>query len=221
MDIVNRPPLKEERLNALTHAVAAGVAWIVLSYIFLSRRWDQPLELAILAAHGISMCFVFTSSVFYHTSCHKRARVILRAVDKGTIYLFIAGTATPMLAAWAPVQARWVLIVITWILCLGAALLTACLVIQNSSGVNTPFGLVSALAVYLLVKTANQMPLDALYWLVAGGIFYLVGMLCYKFRRLAYHHVIWHLLVIGGSACHLVVVFKYAAPILHAALYAG
>jgi hemolysin III len=34
----------------------------------------------------------------------------------------------------------------------------------------------------------------------------------YLWKRLPYHHAVWHLFVLGGSACHWAAVFCYVVP---------
>jgi hemolysin III len=34
----------------------------------------------------------------------------------------------------------------------------------------------------------------------------------YLWKRLPYHHAVWHLFVLGGSACHWAAVFFYVVP---------
>ena len=48
----------------------------------------------------------------------------------------------------------------------------------------------------------------ALGWLVAGGLSYSVGTVFYMSRRIPYAHGIWHLFVLGGSACHFAAVLR-------------
>ena len=50
-----------------------------------------------------------------------------------------------------------------------------------------------------------------LFWLVAGGLAYTLGVVFYALERLRYFHFIWHLFVIAGSACHFIAVLWYAA----------
>ena len=38
--------------------------------------------------------------------------------------------------------------------------------------------------------------------LILGGVLYTVGCVFYLWRRLPYHHPIWHLFVLAGSLCH-------------------
>jgi hemolysin III len=44
--------------------------------------------------------------------------------------------------------------------------------------------------------------------LVAGGVCYTSGVAFYLWRRLPYHHAIWHLFVLAGSACHYFAVLQ-------------
>jgi hemolysin III len=41
-----------------------------------------------------------------------------------------------------------------------------------------------------------------LAWMLIGGACYTLGVLFYLFRKLPYHHSIWHLFVLGGSISH-------------------
>ncbi len=48
--------------------------------------------------------------------------------------------------------------------------------------------------------------------IVAGGLLYSIGVIFYVWRRVTYHHVVWHLFVLAGSICH------YAAILLAVSL---
>jgi hemolysin III len=51
-----------------------------------------------------------------------------------------------------------------------------------------------------------------LYWLFAGGLFYSLGAAIYSLEKLRFHHAIWHLFVMGGSACHFFAVLFHVIP---------
>jgi hemolysin III len=51
-----------------------------------------------------------------------------------------------------------------------------------------------------------------LWLLLAGGLAYTVGTVFYSWKRLPYHHAIWHLFVLGGSACHYFAVYQAVVP---------
>ena len=49
--------------------------------------------------------------------------------------------------------------------------------------------------------------LSALYWLVAGGVSYVVGALFYSWTKRVYMHTVFHLFVLGGSICHIMAIY--------------
>ena len=48
------------------------------------------------------------------------------------------------------------------------------------------------------------------FWLLAGGIAYTIGVAFFAAERLRYSHLGWHLFVIAGTACHFIAVLWYA-----------
>ncbi|MCY7519646.1 hemolysin III family protein, partial [Paenibacillus larvae] len=59
---------------------------------------------------------------------------------------------------------------------------------------------------------AQQLTAGGMIWLVSGGILYTVGTIFYVWRRVPFHHAIWHLFVLAGSVCHFSVVLFYVVP---------
>ena len=48
--------------------------------------------------------------------------------------------------------------------------------------------------------------------LFLGGISYTLGTVFYGWRRLPYHHAVWHAFVLAGSVLHYFAVFLYVVP---------
>jgi hemolysin III len=59
----------------------------------------------------------------------------------------------------------------------------------------------------------TTVPLQGVFWLVAGGLCYTVGILFYAIDRIPYNHAIWHVFVVAGSLCHYLSVFWYVVPL--------
>ncbi|MGO4276007.1 hemolysin III family protein, partial [Paenibacillus sp. TAF58] len=57
-----------------------------------------------------------------------------------------------------------------------------------------------------------NLPFGGIVWLVVGGLFYTFGSIFYVWRRIPYHHAIWHVFVLAGSACHFFSIFWYVIP---------
>jgi hemolysin III len=53
------------------------------------------------------------------------------------------------------------------------------------------------------VPIAKVISTRGLYWLFGGGLFYSLGAAVYSLEKLHFHHALWHLFVVGGSACHV------------------
>jgi hemolysin III len=51
-----------------------------------------------------------------------------------------------------------------------------------------------------------------LWLLFAGGLCYTFGSAFYLWKRLPYHHAIWHLFVLAGSVCHWASIYGYVLP---------
>jgi len=86
------------------------------------------------------------------------------------------------------------------------------------AGTNTPlkyqyFSLIyyiilGGLGIGVIVPMLEKMPIKSLYWLISGGLFYLVGTVFYMWKKLRYNHAIWHIFVIAGTFCHYIAVLN-------------
>jgi hemolysin III len=59
---------------------------------------------------------------------------------------------------------------------------------------------------------AAALPAQALLWLGLGGLAYSAGAVFYAWRAFPYHHAVWHLFVLAGTALHYLCVFRYVIP---------
>ena len=58
----------------------------------------------------------------------------------------------------------------------------------------------------------RALPPAGLLWLFAGGLCYSLGAVIYSLERIRYHHALWHLFVVAGSACHVFAVLLHVIP---------
>jgi hemolysin III len=47
-----------------------------------------------------------------------------------------------------------------------------------------------------------------LSWLLAGGLLYTGGVPFYVWKSRKFTHAVWHLFILGGVACHFVMVMS-------------
>ena len=70
---------------------------------------------------------------------------------------------------------------------------------------NIPF-LAGLLIVIAIVPVLYALPAAGIAWLLAGGILYSAGVLFFISHKFL-AHTVWHLLVLAGSACHVLSVY--------------
>ena len=201
-----------ERFNSYSHlvgTVAAAVGAGVL--IVLAAMQGNPWKIVSFSVYGAMLWLMYLFSTLYH-SLSGRAKRVFRKLDHYAIYLLIAGTYTPFTLVTLHGAWRWSLFGVIW----GLAVL-GILVDSFPPGKSRILPVLIYLAMGWLILIAlkpllNVLPFAGFAWLLAGGIFYTVGMVFFALeRRVKHGHGIWHLFVLAGSACHFFAIFFYVA----------
>jgi hemolysin III len=205
----------EEIANAVSHGVACLLAIAglpVLVYGAMER--GQVADVVAASLFAGTMILLYLVSTLYHALPDGRGKAWMNRLDHASIYLFIAGSYMPFLLGVLRGPWGWTLFGIVWA---AAALgITAKLFdrLQHplwSTGLYIAMGWVALVAAAPLI---GRMPGAGLAWLVAGGVSYTVGAVIFLFdARLRYAHFVWHLFVVGGSACHFCAVLWHAGAV--------
>jgi len=67
-----------------------------------------------------------------------------------------------------------------------------------------------SLIIILAIKPVlHHVPHAVITWILIGGASYIFGITFYLWRKLPYHHTIWHLFVLGGSISHFFAMLQY------------
>lgn len=200
----------EEKANMLTHALGlllaiAGLAVLLRSAVDDPDNWRR----ASFIVYGLSLVFLFASSTFYHGSTNYQSKRILQIVDHIAIYLLIAGTYTPFLLIPLRGVWGWTLLIIIWTLAICGSILKFWFTGQYnriSTAVYLGMGWLAVVAVKPMIES---VPTASLMWLLCGGLCYTFGVYFYNKTSWRYHHAIWHIFVLAGSACHFISISKY------------
>lgn len=203
----------EEIANSISHGVAliAALVGVPVLVADAARRGDAAFTAGI-SIFSATILLLYLASAVYHALPVGRAKRLFRVVDHSSIFLLIAGTYAPftlgvLRGAWG-----WTLFVVVWGLAItGVALKIVGRVSHPivSTGLYLLMGWLVVVAVDPLV---TRVPLPGLLWLLAGGLFYTVGVAFHATdSRLEYGHTIWHLFVVAGTTCHFFAALWYAA----------
>ncbi|USR79194.1 PAQR family membrane homeostasis protein TrhA [Arcanobacterium pinnipediorum] len=194
------------------HAVTAPLA---LANGILLTLWapNGGVKIAALVFLATSF-FLFANSGFYHIGTWSpRVENTLRRIDHANIFLMIAGTYTPLSVLLLDATDQLTLLLIVW----GGAIAGSFMHIfwhNSPRWINVPLYVALGWAAIWYLPSFWVYGSPAIVWLVlAGGISYTVGALCYAFRwpnpwpNSWGFHEFFHLGTLGGFVCHVVAIW--------------
>jgi hemolysin III len=201
-----------ERFNSISHLVGAGLAVAGTAVlIVLAARLGDPWKIVSFSVYGAMLVALYVFSTLYH-SLRGRAKNLLRKFDHCSIYLLIAGSYTPFALVSLRGPWGWSLFGAVWTL----AVLGIVQEIWLAKGAR-----VLSLVIYVVMGWLAVVAVSPLWaalepagfaWLVTGGALYTIGIAFYATdHKLRHGHGVWHLFVLGGSACHFFTVLFHVA----------
>ncbi|MDP3678380.1 MAG: hemolysin III family protein [Methylotenera sp.] len=203
----------EEFANSLSHGIGLIAAIVGAPFLIIhAMRYGDTKFIVGASVFAVVTILLYLASTLYHILPIGKIKRVFNVIDHSIIFLLIAGTYTPftlgvLRGAWG-----WTLFGIVWGLALVGVTLKAFNKASHpilSTGLYLLMGWIVVIAIHPLV---TRMPTAGLLWLVAGGLFYTAGVAFYATdSRLQYGHLIWHLFVLAGTACHYFAVLWYAA----------
>ncbi len=199
-----------EKFNAITHLVGAVLAIAgTVALIMLASLQGDPWKIASVSIYGATLVLLYGFSTLYH-SLRGRAKDILRELDHHSIYLLIAGSYTPFCLVTLRGPWGWSLFGVVW----GLAVLGILqeLWLKNSARVLSVviYVVMGWVALAALVQLVHVLGPAGFAWLLAGGLFYTIGIVFYVIdKRFIHAHGIWHLFVLAGSAAHYIAILLY------------
>lgn len=197
-----------EPFNAWSHLVAA-VAVAVGAATLVAGRVDDPRASIAFGVYGVAACLMFGASALYHWA--DGSMPTLRKFDHSAIYVMIAGTYTPLCLLALEGWASRVVLALQWGMAAVGVWSTFRLAKPPAWVRLTLYLLMGWMALPFVGALAESLSPAGAGWVVAGGILYTVGAAIYATRRpnpwprRFGFHGLWHVFVVGGAACHFVV----------------
>jgi hemolysin III len=185
---------KEEVVNAITHGV--GVLLSIAALVFLiifSAQTGSPWNVVISVIYGVSMLLLYVSSTL-------------------AIYIFIAGTYTPIMLLVIKGSLGWTLLGIIWGVAIIGVVFKAFYVKKFLFLSTILYIAMGWMIVIVWGPLTATMPAAGIQLLIAGGLLYTFGAIFYVWRGFPFHHAVWHVFVLGGTATHFFAVLFYILP---------
>ena len=195
--------LGEEIFNSVSHGVGAllSVAAIVILIVKAAFTKDSYMIISSVI-FGATMIILYTMSTLYHAITNTTAKKVFRIFDHCTIFLLIAGTYTPYTLVTLRDSVGWYLFGLLWGMTVLGIVLNA-VSLERFKKISVVCYIVMGWAVIFAVKPLfENLDIFGIIFLFAGGVFYTVGVIFYALKKIKYMHSVWHLFVLGGTACH-------------------
>ncbi|MCW5906704.1 MAG: hemolysin III family protein [Chitinophagales bacterium] len=204
---------KQERANYLTHL--AGIVFCVVAIpvltVYAGLKGTAGTMWAV-CIFGFGMFTVYLSSTLYHAAEKEQLKRVLRVWDHISIFFLIAGSYTPFVVKFIKPDTALLFLSIMWgIVVVGIIKKLFFTGRLEFLSVMLYLGM-GWMAVFILKPMLQTMPLEIFWWILAGGLFYTLGIVFYVWKRWKYHHAIWHCFVLGGTVSHYFAVL-FSVPV--------
>ncbi|HEX9941706.1 MAG TPA: hemolysin III family protein [Thermoanaerobaculia bacterium] len=209
-----RYTLGEEIANCVIHGIGIVLALAGLGVLTaLSRLHGTAYHVVGCSIFGTTLVLLYTTSTLYHSIPHARAKPVLRALDHSAIFLLIAGTYTPFSLVNLRGPWGWTLLGVIWTLALLGIVVRVTLG-RRSNAAAVGFYVAMGWTVVVAIKPlVTHVAPGGVLLLLIGGLVYTAGAAFYLWKRLPYHHAIWHAFVLLGSIFHFFAILLYVIPL--------
>ena len=180
-------------------AAIAAACWLIVS---IGASTGTTLTISLLV-YGCGLVGMLAVSAAYNLSEPGRRKELLRRADHAMIYVMIAGSYTPFAANMLPRRDGLLLGGTVWLLAaigIGAKLVFP----RRFERLLLALYLAMGWIVLSMIRTLmTLLPREVFFLLMLGGVAYTVGALLHSLRRVPFHNVAWHVLVLVGAGLHL------------------
>lgn len=204
----------EELANTISHALGIALGFIA-GYILLQKAFDSRdfWEICSVVIYLFGVLFCYIASTCYHAATNERRKGILQKFDHASIYLHIAGTYTPFTLVVLRNEGwwGWALFSFIWLSAVIGVFLSFRR-LKEHSHIETICYVIMGSAILIAIKPLIDVltpvgHIESLYWLITGGVSYIIGAVFYSWTKKKYMHTTFHFFVLGGSICHIIAIY--------------
>jgi hemolysin III len=203
------------RLRGWLHAYAAVISVVTGScLVAVAASLRGAAAGTTTAIYSATITLLFGTSALYHRrNWSPRAHALMKRLDHAMIFVFIAGTYTPLAVLMLPRNSAIGVLIAVWV---GAALG----VVLQTSWRSAPRWLSAPcyialgwVAVFVMPDLLHNGGVAAFVLIVAGGVIYTGGAVVYALKRpnpypgVFGFHEVFHLCTLVAAVCHYVAVW--------------
>ena len=206
--------IKHEVVNSSSHFLGL-IFGVIATILFIVTQVSEQIPFTTMYPfyiYTLTMMIVFFVSGFYHSrKLGSKSRAVFRLIDHCDIYLFVAGTYTPIcLLGITNTPVSISLLIIEW----GLAIVG---VVLNIIDMNNKVIKVITYIIYILAGWAIiffypfdiGVPFNVFLFVLLGGIVYSLGAILYAVgkKKLIWCHSIFHIFVLVAAILQFIGVY--------------
>ena len=204
---------KEEKINIISHATGFILSIVALVLLVTHASMHGNVwHVVSFSIFGTSLIILYAASTFYHSTKKPELRKRMRIIDHASIYILIAGTYTPFTLVTLKGTIGLVILFTVWGLALTGIILKLFFTGKYKLISTLTYIFIGSIIVFAIKPLIDNLSLEGLLWLFAGGMAYIFGAILYSIKNIKFNHAIFHVFVLIGSGCHFVSVFFYVLP---------
>ena len=189
--------------DGIVHAIGVTFGLIAATVlVVLTAVYATALDIVAVSIYVAGLLAMLVLSASYNLWQVLRTKWVLRRFDHAAIFVLIAATYTPIIMELKNSVFAVALLVGVWCVAIFGVVLKLGWpgrFDRVSVGLYLALGW-SGIMLYDSVMTA--LPKMALWFVLAGGALYSLGVIFHAWRRLRFQNAIWHCFVLLGAACH-------------------
>lgn len=205
----------KDPISGALHFTGALLSVAAAMLLLLSALGD-PWKLVSFSVYGMTLFTLYSFSTLYHWLPQEAGGKdqLFRKLDHLSIYLLIAGTYTPFCLVTIRGPWGWSLFGVIWGLAI-IGMLVQSVYINVKRWLTTLIYIgMGWMAIIAIKPITENLPLNGIYLLVAGGLAYSIGGIVYATKKpnLSKHfgfHELWHVFVLTGSFLHFLCVLLF------------
>lgn len=192
----------EIALDSFVHGVGFALAVVGTTFLVIEASLGETRQIVAVAIYMGGMIAMLSASALYNMSGNGAFKRFARRMDHAAIFIMIAGSYTPFAMISIGGDLGLGLMIAVW-----SGAIAGVVWKVGWPHWNERFSPL----LYLVLGWIILAVVDRIYaalsglgfaLLVSGGIAYTVGVIFYRWHRLPFHNVIWHIFVLLGAGAH-------------------
>ena len=210
---------KQEIWNSITHLLGVVFSFIVLG-LFIAIQVKKNMSFSYMYPFYIYFAFmfmVFMNSALYHLSPqNSKIRGLCRVIDHCDIYLFVAGTYTPIcLRAISNQPIAISLTVIQWSMAVIGFFVTIFgLGNKKCDLVGYIIYIIQGWAVIFFYPFKQVLDFNVFIFILSGGLIYTAGAISYAIgKKNKWFHTYFHIFILVAAIIQFIGIYSILCPL--------